>query len=232
MKDPYVLEDGKTLKNLLGITDSEKLQQAETDIGYVKLINADNQIQNKCDINLVKNIHKHIFGDIYEWAGEFRKTPLYKEEKIIPGISLEYARPENIEKELKNNLKEMNSYQWKDKGIDEITEQFTKCLAKIWRVHPFRDGNTITTLTFASIFARQNGFEMDMGTILDNLSRIEDSKTGKVLRWSVRDKFVLAALDEKDYPEPEGLEKVIKASIEKGVNKKIEQLNKIIGEER
>ena len=232
MKDPYVLENGETLKNLLGITDSKKLQQAETDIGYVKLLNAEDQFKTECDINLIKNIHKHIFRDIYEWAGEFRKTPLYKEERVIPGISLEYARPENIEKELIKNLEVMNSYQWKDKGINEITEQFTKCLAKIWRVHPFRDGNTRTTLTFASIFARQHGFEMDMGTIIDNLSRIEDPKTGKVFRWSVRDKFVLAALDEKDYPEPEGLEKVIKSAIEKGVNNKIEQLNQFMGEER
>ena len=39
MKDPYILEDG-TLKNLLGITDYKELKRAETDIGYVKIINA------------------------------------------------------------------------------------------------------------------------------------------------------------------------------------------------
>ena len=227
MKDPYVLKNG-TLKNLLGITDYEELKQAEKDIAYVKLINAEEEIKRPCDIRLLKRIHKHIFEDIFEWAGEFRTIPLYKEERVIPGVSLEYAEPQNIEKELTKRLKEMNSINWKGKGIDEITKQFTKELAKLWRIHPFRDGNTRTTLTFAHIFAKQKGFEMDLGTMLDELGRIEDPETGKVKRWSVRDKFVLAALDEKDYPEPEGLENIIKKSIEKGVKEKIESLNEIM----
>ena len=227
MKDPYVLKNG-TLKNLLGITDYEELKQAEKDIAYVKLINAEEEIKRPCDIRLLKRIHKHIFEDIFEWAGEFRTIPLYKEERVIPGVSLEYAQPQNIEKELTKRLEEMNSIKWKGKGIDEITKQFTKELAKLWRIHPFRDGNTRTTLTFAHIFAKQKGFEMDLGTMLDELGRIEDPETGKVKRWSVRDKFVLAALDEKDYPEPEGLENIIKKSIEKGVKQKIESLNEIM----
>ena len=227
MEDPYVLKNG-TLKNLLGITDYEELKQAEKDIAYVKLINAEEEIKRPCDIRLLKRIHKHIFEDIFEWAGEFRTIPLYKEERVIPGVSLEYAEPQNIEKELTKRLEEMNSINWKGKGIDEITKQFTKELAKLWRIHPFRDGNTRTTLTFAHIFAKQKGFEMDLGTMLDELGRIEDPETGKVKRWSVRDKFVLAALDEKDYPEPEGLENIIKKSIEKGVKEKIESLNEIM----
>ena len=227
MEDPYVLKNG-TLKNLLGITDYEELKQAEKDIAYVKLINAEEEIKRPCDIRLLKRIHKHIFEDIFEWAGEFRTIPIYKEERVIPGVSLEYAEPKNIEKELTKRLEEMNSINWKGKGIDEITKQFTKELAKLWRIHPFRDGNTRTTLTFAHIFAKQKGFEMDLGTMLDELGRIEDPETGKVKRWSVRDKFVLASLDEKDYPEPEGLENIIKKSIEKGVKEKIESLNEII----
>ena len=227
MEDPYVLKNG-TLKNLLGITDYEELKQAEKDIAYVKLINAEEEIKRPCDIRLLKRIHKHIFEDIFEWAGEFRTIPIYKEERVIPGVSLEYAEPQNIEKELTKRLEEMNSINWKGKGIDEITKQFTKELAKLWRIHPFRDGNTRTTLTFAHIFAKQKGFEMDLGTMLDELGRIEDPETGKVKRWSVRDKFVLAALDEKDYPELEGLENIIKKSIEKGVKEKIESLNEII----
>ena len=227
MEDPYVLKNG-TLKNLLGITDYEELKQAEKDIAYVKLINAEEEIKRPCDIRLLKRIHKHIFEDIFEWAGEFRTIPIYKEERVIPGVSLEYAEPKNIEKEITKRLEEMNSINWKGKGIDEITKQFTKELAKLWRIHPFRDGNTRTTLTFAHIFAKQKGFEMDLGTMLDELGRIEDPETGKVKRWSVRDKFVLAALDEKDYPEPEGLENIIKKSIEKGVKEKIESLNEIM----
>ena len=53
MKDPYILEDG-TLKNLLGITDYAELKKAETDIGYVKLMNAEDEVIDKCDEKLLK----------------------------------------------------------------------------------------------------------------------------------------------------------------------------------
>lgn len=99
MKDPYVLSDG-TLKNKLGIVDYEELNNAERDIGYAKLLNAEDILKEKCDIELLKKIHKHIFGDIFEWAGEFRTVPLYKEEIVLPGLSLEYAQPKDIKKQL------------------------------------------------------------------------------------------------------------------------------------
>lgn len=227
MKDPYVLEDG-TLRNKLGITDYQELKAAERDIGYVKLLNAESVMKSKCDITLFKNIHKHIFEEIFEWAGEFRTVPVYKEELVIPGISLEYASPKDINKQLTQYLDEMNSANWQNMKIDDLTKQFVSYLAKIWRIHPFRDGNTRTTLTFANIFAKEHGFEMDMSTMLDDLGRVVDSNTGRVTRWSIRDKFVLAALDEKDYPEPQALEQIIKQAINNGVKKKIDSLSEIL----
>ena len=227
MKDPYILEDG-TLRNLLGITDYKELKAAEKDIGYVKLLNADSIMQSKCDVNLLKSVHKHIFEDIFEWAGEFRTVPLYKKEVVIPGISLEYAQPKDINKLISQYLSEMNSADWKNMKIDDLTKQFASYLAKIWRVHPFRDGNTRTTLAFANIFAKEHGFEMDMSTMLDDLGREVDPNTGKISKWSVRDKFVLAALDEKDYPEPQALEQIMKKAIINGTKNKITELNEII----
>lgn len=227
MKDPYIQENG-TLKNKLGIGIYEELNSAEKDIGYVKLLDIKSVTNSKCDINLLKNIHKHIFEDIFEWAGEFRTVPVYKEEKVIPGISLEYGNPKDIEKELTECLEKMNSDNWNNKKIDDLTTQFVGYLARIWRTHPFRDGNTRTTLAFANIFAKEHGFELDMSTILNDLGRIEDAETGKVIRWGVRDKFVLAALDKKDYPEPQALEQIMKQAINNGIKHKINSLNDIL----
>lgn len=68
---------------------------------------------------------------------------------------------------------------------------------------------------------------MDMSTMLEHLGRKVDENTGRIKRHSVRDKFVLAALDPKDMPEPEHLRAIIKKSIQNGIDKKIEQLNQI-----
>lgn len=45
--------------------------------------------------------------------------------------------------------------------------EFTKQLAQFWLVHPFRDGNTRTTLTFASKFSKEHGFPLDLSCLLD-----------------------------------------------------------------
>ena len=223
MKDPYVLEDG-TLKNLLGITDYEKLKKAEKDIGFIKLANIDVAFSNKFNKELLQNIHKHIFGDIFSWAGEFRKVPIYKEEVVIPGLSLEYCNYKEISQELDKCLSEFNRVNWDSLDLDEKTQTFTEFLAKIWRIHPFRDGNTRTTMAFASLFAKEHDFPLDFDIILNNLTR-QIGDNGKITRYSIRDKFVLAALDKKDYPEPEYLQSLLKHSIVSGTSKKIERLS-------
>jgi len=223
MKDPYILEDG-TLKNLLGITDYEKLNQAERDIGFIKLANIDSTFSPKFDRKFIQSIHKHIFSDIFSWAGEFRTVPIYKEEIVIPALSLEYCDYRNIPEQLDKCLAEFNDINWSSLDLDAKSQTFTKLLAKLWRIHPFRDGNTRTTMSFASLFAKEHDFPMDFNIILDNLARKTDEK-GKVTSYSIRDKFVLAALDKKDYPEPEHLQALLKQSIQSGISKKLEKLS-------
>lgn len=221
MKDPYIQENG-TLINKLGITEYKDLNSAEKDIGFAKLIDIGEAFKQKYDATYLKSIHKHIFGDIFDWAGEFRTVPVYKTEVVIPGLSLEYSAPKNIEEDLNVVLEELNGINWEGKSIDEITIQFTRELARIWRVHPFRDGNTRTTLAFAENYSREHGFPMDIGILLDHLTRLVTEK-GDVKRYSIRDKFVLAALDDKDYPEPEHLQALIKRSILAGIKKEKEK---------
>lgn len=222
MEDPYILENG-TLRNKLGITDYQKLKEAECDIGFVKLMTVDS-IDTDCNPSkLIKKVHQHIFADIFDWAGEYRTVPIYKEEVVIPGISLEYGAPREIKRRMDANLASMYADKWNSNDLDEFSKKLTEYLARIWRIHPFRDGNTRTTLAFASIFAKQHGVNLDMGCILENLSRRKDDKTGKITRYSIRDKFVLAALDEKDYPEPEALQALMRFTLSKDKEEKEEE---------
>lgn len=213
MDDPYVLENG-TLINKLGITEYEELKKAECDIGFVKLMSIDDVDVNCDSTTLISRIHSHIFEDVFEWAGEYRTVPVYKPELVIPGISLEYERPRDIAKNLKRKTDEMDHDKWNPNDLEAFAKDMTKHLARIWRVHPFRDGNTRTTLGFAYLFAKKHGINLDMGKALDNLSR-KVADNGKVKRYSIRDKFVLAALDDKDYPEPEALQELLLSVLSK-----------------
>ena len=198
MKDPYIDENG-VLKNKLGITNDEELKEAEKDIAFVKLIGVEELEKETVNANLLKDIHKYLFNDIYDWAGEYRTVPIYKEEVVLPGLSLEYAQPKDIEKRLEQEFENLNSIEWSNKKIDELSLQLTKSLARIWRVHPFRDGNTRTILSFSYMFAKEHNFPFDIEIFAKKLNRSYDN--GKLNDTSIRDRFVLACLDDKDYPE-------------------------------
>lgn len=211
MKDPYILENG-TLRNLLGIEEYKELKRAEADIGFAKLINVESVNNDELDVELIRRIHKHIFEDIFEWAGEYRTTPLFKAERfVIPGLSINYTRPDKIETELLQSFHELNGMKWKGRRLEEISLDFAKHLARIWKVHPFRDGNTRTLLSFACIYAAEHGYPMDKTVFLNKLARpdLEDERRN----YSVRDYFVFATLDPEHYPEPEYLASLIQQAI-------------------
>ena len=199
MTDPYIGENG-VLKNKLNITDEEELKQKEADIGFLKLINVDSVLDGFFDESLLKNIHNHIFGDIYEWAGQYRTIPLFKEEYVLPRYSIPYTDYKEISSDLKRKIKDLNTIAWQNMQPHEIAPLFARKIALLWRTHPFRDGNTRTMLCFSYLYAKEHGFPFDIKTFTEELYRQYD-EDGNVVKYSIRDKFVLACLDDRDYPE-------------------------------
>ena len=132
-KDPYTQENG-TLKNKLGITDYDVLKSAEKDITFSKFLNVSNTFSTKFDISYLKAIHKHIFEDIFDWAGKFRDVPVYKDEIVIPGLSLDYSNPKNIEKELIECLDKINSTPWDSLSLEEKSSTFTNHITELWKI--------------------------------------------------------------------------------------------------
>lgn len=206
MKDPYVYEEldenGKeVLKNKLNIHNYEKLRQAEADISFVKLLDVDQKVPcNKFGVDYLKSINKYVLGDVFDWAGNFRKIQMEKAERVLDGESVQFSYPSDIEKDLKKVINEINAINWNSLDTDKKSMTFTKLIAQLWQVHPFRDGNTRTTVTYAFRFAEEHGFPMDRNLILNNFDYVRDS-------------LVMASIGE--YSDYEYLNKIIKEGIER-----------------
>ena len=218
MRDPYIEENG-VLRNKLNIKDENRLKVAEADIGFLKLITVDSIRIDNFDEELIKKIHRHIFEDIFDWAGEYRTVPLVKEELVIPGLSVQYSDCKSIPQDLSKKLQQLNSIAWQNLDSKEIANRFAREISLLWRVHPFRDGNTRTMLSFAYLYAKEHGFPFDIETFINGLNR-NYAEDGSVTSFSIRDKFVLACLDEKDYPEVEHLAIVFENAINNYQNSK------------
>lgn len=85
-----------------------------------------------------------IFEDLYEWAGKERGINIVKGERVLGGDTVRYADTNSIETEMEAALKELNQVNWEVLDISETAELFSKLIAKIWQIHPFREGNTRT----------------------------------------------------------------------------------------
>lgn len=207
--DPYVYHNG-TLQNKLGITDYQTLNAKEKELLAERIVTPELVKGQRMDTNLLRQIHKFYFEPIFDWAGEYRTVPLFKLESFfIPGISVTYSNPKDIKKELSDAIKSLNSVRWKRLEDWQIAREFVMHLTKIWKVHPFRDGNTRAVLGFAKIYALEHGFPLNMTVLTNLLSRPE--KDGKVIGYSIRDMFVGACIEEA--PEPEHLIKVFQKSM-------------------
>ena len=117
-----------TLDNKLGITDSVELSKAQEKISKKKAVELfDKNIFEKLkpgSCEALFTIHKYLFEDIYDFAGQLRKVNISKGNfRFAPIMYLE-ASLENIEKMPQGSF-------------DEIVEKYVEMNI----AHPFREGN-------------------------------------------------------------------------------------------
>ncbi len=117
-----------TLENKLGITDSVELSKAEEKISKKKAIELfDKNVFDKLNpgsCEALFTIHKFLFEDIYDFAGELRTVNISKGNfRFAPVMYLKVSL-ENIEKMPQGSF-------------DEIVEKYVEMNI----AHPFREGN-------------------------------------------------------------------------------------------
>lgn len=120
------------LENKLGLTDSAELAREEERISKKKAVNlfdfAILKLLSDGTYKTLAAIHKYLFEDIYDFAGELRTVNLAKGNfRFAPLMHLETAL-ENIDKMPQSNF-------------DEIVEKYVEMNI----AHPFREGNGRST---------------------------------------------------------------------------------------
>ncbi len=130
----YFYPGTTTLKNKLGITDPEELKQKEAEITFEKLVELYmNPIEGNFDIIHWKQIHKYLFDDLYEWAGEYRYVNMQKETGFTDIRNLNTY----LEAEFKLMNAEINNIYSTYSLAAFLAEYYVHLMA----IHPFREGN-------------------------------------------------------------------------------------------
>ncbi len=158
--DPYTYKGTSVLINKAGLRDQVAAEKFETDM----VIDSTQTLapvlaQGLPSLDKFKAIHAHVFGQVYEWAGEFRTINISK------GTG-NFARPEYLESEGQKIFERLasNNY-FKDLNKTEFVEKATDFFADLNALHPFREGNGRVTRSVLTDVARGAGYEVDLRAI-------------------------------------------------------------------
>ena len=122
--------------------------ELECDFVSMRIVELLNQDNFELSVDYLKYIHKYLFQDVYEFAGEFRKVDFSKHEKILNNDSVAYGDSKTLKESLEYDISLEKEKDYKNMSIVDVIKNITDFSSSIWQVHPFREGNTRTTAVF------------------------------------------------------------------------------------
>jgi len=134
--DPYKVPGTDVLRNLRGIPDPKLLARFEAECATRRIAELINRpVQGRFDIGHLKAIHRHIFQDVYSWAGQFRTVRLSIGDQL-------FGVPAFIEPTLEELLRKLRGEDYlKGAGPQSFSARAGFYMAEINAIHPFREGN-------------------------------------------------------------------------------------------
>ena len=103
----YCYPGTNVLKNKLDIRDLDTLHEAERDYSAVRQAELVGQgVTGDFSFKHLCSIHKHLFGDVYSWAGKTRTVDISKEEMIAASVRSANASNDMLKKLIKSCLVE------------------------------------------------------------------------------------------------------------------------------
>lgn len=155
--DPYLYPGFPVLRNKFGILDAGKLDFVERE--FVAQRTRAGVPHGRFDLKHLQAIHRHLFQDIYEWAGQVRTVELAK-----GGSRFQFVRfIETGMNDVHRRLMASNFLHGLDRT--QFAEAAGVIIGDVNHVHPFRDGNGRTQLLYLEQLARQAGQSFDITRI-------------------------------------------------------------------
>ena len=141
--------------------------ELECDFVSMRIVELLDQDNFELSVDYLKYIHKYLFQDVYEFAGEFRKIDFSKHEKILNNDSVAYGDSKTLKESLEYDISLEREKNYKDMSIVEVIKNITDFTSSIWQVHPFREGNTRTTAVFIEKYLISLGYDVDNSLFKD-----------------------------------------------------------------
>ncbi len=187
------LQDGfkdpthNVIYNRLGITDQDELRRVEGEVSLpamLRVVTGLVEIPGQFNAAHVKQIHREVFKDVYDWAGQTRANgpdgPFQGQKQATfrkkSGDTMRYGPFEQLEQRLdaigaqlnqENNLRGLNPEQFAQRAAYYF-DQYN-------HTHAFREGNGRTGQALMAVLGRQAGYQVELPKqMVEKLNDVRD----------------------------------------------------------
>lgn len=155
----YYIEQEKS-----NTTNKSELECDLVSLRIVELLHDDNF---ELSSDYLKYVHKYLFQDVFDFAGEFRKVDFSKQEKILNNDSVAYGDYKTLETSLEYDISLEKNKNYKEMNIVDTINSITDFSSNIWQIHPFREDNTRITALFIQKYLISLGFDINNNLFKD-----------------------------------------------------------------
>lgn len=151
--EDYLYPETNVLRNRLDLTDAHELERAERALTFGRLVElrSTSAAPGGFDFAHLKAIHRNVFQDVYEWAGQVRSVTLGKD-------TTQFCLPQHLDASAADIFGELAA---RDLLRGLTTAQFADAaadlLADLNALHPFREGNGRTQRAFVELLSDHAG---------------------------------------------------------------------------
>jgi cell filamentation protein len=184
--DPYIYPGTRTLKNHLGIVDPSKLDRAERFLVAQRIAEA--VPDGAFDLAHLRAIHRHLFQDIYQWAGEIRTVEISKG-----------AQQFQFRQYIQTGMADVHRRLVKARYLAKLSRrdfarQAAIIIGDVNYIHPFREGNGRTQLQYLKLLAEKAGHSVDL-TCIDSSRWLAASQVSHAADYSLMAELIEQSFD-------------------------------------
>ena len=156
--DPYCYPGTAVLRNIPDIRDPAALAEFEAVITAQR---ADEPLpEGRLSVRHYRAIHHHLFQDVYAWAGKLRTVRLGKDGSA-------FCYPENIAREMQRLFADLRRQRHlRQLSPEAFADAAAHFLATLNAIHPFREGNGRTQMSFLTLLADRADHPLDLDRLV------------------------------------------------------------------